>query len=174
MFKKISDILGHKPSSKGSQYYKKTSSEEFFDFLVFIRAWPKIVGPKLAKTTVPLKNQNKTLTILTNHSAYSQALSMNEEVLREKIFKEFPFLKSKVRSFKFIVDSTHFQKQMEDIMMRADVTSDQKIKKNSIKLHPQSPEYKKWKKIAEEEYKELEPELREKLVSIYLQMKLNS
>jgi flagellar biosynthesis component FlhA len=172
MFKKVSDLLGQdqfKKSSKG--YYKKSSKPtELFDFLTLIAKWHEIVGEKLAKVTVPLKNQNKTLTVLTNHSAYSQSLSMMEETIKDKIFRSFPELRGKIQRLNFMVSTQHFDRQREDLLKRASSqrSSETQVKKQTT-LHPQSPKYKALKEEALKEFADLEGDLKEQMISIYIQ-----
>ena len=171
MFKKVSDILGTRPSGKFSRRTKPTASGELFDFLSLIEKWEEIVGPKLSKVTVPLKNQKKVLTVLTNHSAYSQSLSFMEDTLRKKILKVFPELRGKLTRFNFIVSTEHFDKQRGDLLRRAQAgRSEVTEEKKNNELHPQSPQYKSLKADALEEFIDIEDEeVKERLVSLYIQ-----
>lgn len=177
MFKKVSDLLGQNSFQTKSKSYSRgpksgQKPSEFFDFLTLIARWNEVVGDKLAKVTVPLKNQNKTLTILTNHSGYSQSLSMMEETIKAKIFAIFPELKGKVGRLNFIVSTQHFDQQRNDLLQRASShKADVTAKKASPGLHPQSPQYKKLKKEALEQFAELEGDLKEQMISIYIQNK---
>ena len=114
MFKKVSDLLGQN-NYKKSHYRSRNKGSELFNFLDLIARWEEVVGTRMAKVTVPLKNQGKTLTILTNHSAYSQQLSMLEETLKKKIIATFPELRGKVQYLKFQVSTQHFDKEREDL-----------------------------------------------------------
>ena len=171
MFKKVSDLLGNPTyGSKGGRS-KSSQPFELFDFLELIEKWEVIVGPKLAKVTVPLKNQKKVLTILTNHSAYSQSLSFMEDTLKKKMFKVFPELRGKINKFNFIVSTEHFDKQRADLLKRAKVnkTTESEVKKNN-EYHPQSPQYKKLRAMALEEFIDMEEdEVKESLISIFIQ-----
>lgn len=177
MFKKVSDLLGQNSFSNKSKSFDRQGKSgprpsEFFDFLTLIARWNEVVGDKLAKVTVPLKNQNKTLTILTNHSGYSQSLSMMEETIKAKIFAIFPELKGKVGRLNFIVSTQHFDKQRADLLQRASSHKSEAIeKKKAQTLHPQSPQYKKLKKEALEQFSDLDEDLKEQMVSIYIQNK---
>lgn len=175
MFKKVSDLLGQN-SYSGRKYQNKSTGprpSEFFDFLTLIARWHEVVGEKLAKVTVPLKNQNKTLTVLTNHSGYSQSLSMMEETIKAKIFAIFPELKGKIGRLNFIVSTQHFDKQRDDLYQRASAHKSEVVnQKKTQTLHPQSPQYKALKKEALEQFSDLDDdELKEQMISIYIQNK---
>lgn len=138
-------------------------AKETFDFLALIRCWKDIAGTKLSEHTIPLKNQNGTLIILSNHSAFANELSYMELPLKRKIFEKFPNLEKSIQSIKFIVDTTHFSKQYQQFITPVE-------KKKNQGLHPFSPEYRKLKKEAEEFFLELEDkELKEKMISLYIQ-----
>lgn len=181
MFKKLSDSLPNMGQHTRSQFKspkggrKKHISSEIFDFLELIERWEEIVGPKLAKVTIPLKNQGQTLTILTNHSAYSQALSYMEETLKSKLFQIFPLLQTKIKKFNFQVSTAHFDKTKADLEKRANLGKKaQVLKKQQTTFHPQNPAYKKMKAQAEAEFSHIEDEeIRKSLVSIYLQNQIN-
>ena len=90
MFKKLSDVFSNSGYKKsGQKNYRYKTTPDVIDFHLLVNDWENIVGPKLAKNTVPLKNQNKVLTILTNHPAYAQQLSFMENMLREKIIEKY-------------------------------------------------------------------------------------
>ena len=181
MFKKLSDSLpnmGHQGqgsnssnSFKSRSHRMKPGASELFDFLELIQRWEEIVGPKLAKVTVPLKNQGQTLTILTNHSGYSQALSYMEDTLKMKLFQVIPQLQSKVKKFNFQVSTAHFDKMKADLEQRASLNKKPEIqKKQQTAFHPQNPIFKKLKLKAQEEFSYIEDEeIREKMISIWLQ-----
>lgn len=167
MLKKLSTFIdspySSKPSDNSSQKGKSGVIKESFDFLALIRAWKDIAGAKLAEHTIPLKNQNGTLIILSNHSAFANVLSYMELELKRKIVEKFPTLEKSILSIKFIVDTTHFSQQYQQF-----ITPIEKKKTNT--LHAHSPEFKRLKKEAEELFLDLEdPELKEKMISIYMQ-----
>lgn len=180
MFKKLSDSLpnmGQQGKGSGhsrSSFKPKNKASELFDFLELIERWEEIVGPKLAKVTIPLKNQSQTLTILTNHSAYSQALSYMEDTVKQKLFKIFPLLKTKVKKLNFQVSTAHFDKTKADLEKRANLNRRPEAeKKKRTTLHPQNPIYKKLKLRAEEEFSHIEDEeIRKSMISLYLQNEL--
>lgn len=178
MFKKLSDSLPNMGYQKKDQnrsfnsYNKKKSpASDLFDFLKLIERWEDIVGPKLAKVTIPLKNQGHTLTILTNHSAYSQSLSYMEDTLKTKLFKVFPQLRTKVKKFNFQVSTAHFDATKADLEKRANLSKKPNIEqKQRTTLHPKNPIYKKLKLKAQEEFAHIEDDqLREQMISLYLQ-----
>jgi hypothetical protein len=149
--------------SKGKNHSKKESMRDSFDFLALIRAWKDIAGTKLSEHTIPLKNQNGTLVVLSNHSAFANELSYMELPLKRKIFEKFPSLEKNILSIKFIVDSTHFSQQYQQFIAPIE-------KKKAQALHPYSPEFRKLKKEAEELFIDLEDaELKAKMISLYIQ-----
>ena len=163
MLKKLSQLINSNENTPQSFSKEKASVHESFDFLALIRAWKEIV-PTLSEHTIPLKNQNGTLVILSNHSAIANQLSYMELELKKKIFAKFPGLEKSIVSIKFIVDSTHFSKQYEQF-----ITPMEK-KKVAQSLHPFSPEFRKLKKEAETMFADLDdPELKERMISLYMQ-----
>ena len=166
MLKKLSnyidttDITGNKQTFSKKE---KSGLSDSFDFLSLIRSWNEIAGAKLSEHTIPLKNQNGTLVILSNHSAIANVLSYMELILKKKIFQKFPNLEKAIVSIKFIVDSTHFEKQYQQFIVPIK-------EKKKLELHPYSPEYRRLKKEAEEEFIDLtDLELKEKMISLYVQ-----
>lgn len=178
--KKVSDLFDKDLKYQGRKNYSPARSKgresELFDFLELIARWPEIVGDKLSKVTVPLKHQGDSLTLLTNHSAYSQQLNLLEETLKVKIFRIFPNLQGKIKKFRFIVSTQHFDKQREELLQRANSnqTKTKKAQKQNH-LHPQSPEFKKLKKEAIEEFsgieEDMEKDLSDSLISLYIQQR---
>lgn len=163
MLKKLSLFIDSPNSSQNSFKKDKAHLHESFDFLALIRAWKDIAGAKLSEHTIPLKNQNGTLIILSNHSAFANELSYMELPLKKKIIEKFPDLEKSILSIKFIVDSTHFSKQYSQFIAPVE-------KKKSQALHPYSPEFRKLKKEAEELFVDLDDlEIKEKMISLYIQ-----
>lgn len=163
MLKKLSQFIESNDNSQNSFRKEKAFLHDSFDFLALIRAWKDIAGAKLSEHTIPLKNQNGTLIVLSNHSAFANELSFMELPLKKKIFEKFPALEKHILSIKFIVDSTHFTKQYEQFIAPIE-------KKKTQALHPYSPEYRKLKKEAEELFGDLaDPEIKEKMISLYIQ-----
>jgi hypothetical protein len=163
MLKKLSLFIDSNSSGQQSFKKDKTHIYDSFDFLALIRAWKDIAGAKLSEHTIPLKNQNGTLIILSNHSAFAQELSYMELPLKKKIIEKFPNLEKSIQSIKFIVDSTHFNQQYSQFIAPVE-------KKKSQELHPYSPEFRKLKKEAEELFLDLDDiEIKEKMISLYIQ-----
>jgi len=167
MLKKLSQFIESKDAGQNSYRKEKTTSsknvQDSFDFLALIRAWKDIAGAKLSEHTIPLKNQNGTLIVLSNHSAFANELSFMELPLKKKIFEKFPGLEKQILSIKFIVDTTHFSKQYQQFITPVE-------KKKADVLHPHSPEYKKLKKEAEDLFFDLDDkDLKEKMISLYIQ-----
>lgn len=164
MLKKLSHFIKSPGgSSKNSFTKEKTHINDSFDFLALIRAWKEIAGAKLSEHTIPLKNQNGVLIVLSNHSAFANELSFMELPLKKKIIEKFPSLEKAILSIKFIVDSTHFSKQYQQFITPIE-------KKKAQTLHPYSPEFRRLKKEAEELFADLEdPEIKEKMISLYIQ-----
>ncbi len=163
MLKKLSHFIDSPNSGQFSVKKEKAHFNDSFDFLALIRAWKDIAGTKLSEHTIPLKNQNGTLVILSNHSAFAQELSYMELPLKRKIIEKFPNLEKSILSIKFIVDTTHFSAQYAQFITPIE-------KKKSQVLHPFSPEFRKLKKEAEEIFSDLiDPEIKEQMISIYIQ-----
>ncbi|MDO9183635.1 MAG: DUF721 domain-containing protein [Bacteriovorax sp.] len=163
MLKKLSQFIDSPYSSQQTYKKDKKSLNESFDFLALIRAWKEIAGAKLSEHTIPLKNQNGVLIILSNHSAFANELSYMELALKKKIVDKFPNLEKSILSIKFIVDSTHFNQQYSQFIAPIE-------KKASQLLHPYSPEFRRLKKEAEEFFIDLDDlEVKEKMISLYIQ-----
>ena len=177
MFKKLSDIFNDSNYKKSNfKSYKSNSSyPDVIDFHMLVNDWEEIVGAKLAANTVPLKNQNKTLTILTNHPAYAQQLSFMENVLKEKIFKKHSAFKAHIKKILFKTSTEYFDSKKEELVSSAKYHSSKTESKADFKgkLHPQNPEYRKLQKKYEEEFSFLEDdEARQKLISMAIQKEL--
>ena len=168
MLKKLSQYIDYQGPDRSSTYKKdKAHLQESFDFMALIKAWKEIAGAKLSEHTIPLKNQNKILIVLSNHSAFANELSYMELQLKKKIFDKFPNLEKSIIGIKFIVDSTHFSQQYNQFIAPLE-------KKQSMALHPYSPEFRKLKKEAEEFFKDLEDnEVKENMISLYIQSQKN-
>ena len=163
MLKKLSQYIDSPYADRNSYKKDKAYLQESFDFLALIKAWKEIAGAKIAEHTIPLKNQNKTLIVLSNHSAFANELSYMELPLKKKIFDKFPNLEKSIQSIKFIVDSTHFSQQYNQFIAPLE-------KKQSMALHPYSPEFRKLKKEAEELFVDVDDiEIKEKMISLYIQ-----
>jgi hypothetical protein len=152
-----------------SKKVKKPGADEAFDFIKLIQKWPEVIGVGLSKHTIPLKNTRRSLTILTDHPAYSEQLKFMEVELLKKIKNKFPSLEDSLRTLYFKTDSTYFHKQKLMAEQRAgkNEVQEEKIKKA---FHPYSPEFRKLRAQAEIEFKDVESEeIRERLTSIYIQ-----
>ena len=157
MLKKLSTFF--EDSSPSSTHKKR---EEIFDFLKLIRDWDKIVGPRLAKITIPLSNHNKILIILTNHPAISQTLNFLEGEIKNNIFKEFPILRGKITQLIYQTNPSFFEKKMEN---KAKLVTNK-----PPSLHKYSPIYQKLKREADELFFDFEDqELKATLISLYIQ-----
>lgn len=170
MLKKLSSYLEFSDNSQKSAFNERGRSSKFkegFNFLNLIKSWKEIAGEKLSEHTIPLKNQNGTLVILSNHSAFAHQLSFMELPLKKKIFEKFPILEESIKNIKFTVDSTHFDQQKAQFAMREGVPK----KDNPNLLHPYSPEYRQLKKMAQEMYKDIQDDdIRESFISLHIQV----
>lgn len=179
--KKLSELLnietnqGKTYSSKSNVSYlpnfKKSKQshqelKEAFDFMHLIKSWHLIAGEKIAEHTIPLKNQNGTLIILSNHGAFASELSYREVLLKKKIFDHFPILEKSILKIKFIVDSTIFAQKLSQNILPIST----KNISEGHKIHPHSPLFKKLKQEGEFIFKDIEDTtLREKFVSLFIQ-----
>ena len=169
-FKSLKDLLDAncsiKPDSRQKTFNTHKTSEAF-DFLHLIRAWPIIAGEKLAAKTVPLKNQRKTLVILSNHSAYSEQLSFMSGTIIEKINEHFPMLRGKIAQIKYMTNPAHFKAQQE----RAEVLKKSKPKEIAEITHKFSPQDNALIKEADSFFSDIEDEnVKKSLKSIFIQL----
>ena len=169
-FKSLKDLLGKNydiPARTGSKSHRQQRTTEAFDFLHLIRDWPLIVGDKLAAKTVPLKNQRKTLVILSNHSAYSEQLSFMSDNIIDKINEHFPMLHGRIAQIKYMTNPSHFKAQQE----RATVLKESKPKEISELTHKFSPSDQALIKEAELFFEDIEDqEIKKSLKSIFIQL----
>ena len=148
--------------SKKRQYI----SEDAFDFLSLIRRWEEIVGSHLARVTIPLKNRDKCLVVLSDHPVFSQQLSFMQNDLIKKIVSVFPELKGKIERITFQINEAFFREKQHQFSRIL-----KKEPHHPQTLHPQSPEYKKYAKEAMELFKSIEnEEMRDSMVSLYIQL----
>lgn len=160
--KSLKDLLN--TPSYHMRYKKSLKNRDTFDFLSLIQGWSKIIGPYFASHTVPLKNCNFTLCILSNHPSLAQELKLNEEILKEKIFKQFPELKKTIKKFTFIINNEYFERQK--ILQK----TSKPPKKIIRQRHPHSLEFKKLQSSAELLFEKItDQEIKKKLISLYMQ-----
>ncbi len=167
-FKSLKDIL---QSNYGAQHRghpkKQKVIKEAFDFLNLIKSWPKIVGDRLASRTIPLKNQYKTLTILSNHSAFSEQLSFMSDKIIEKINHFYPELQGYITQIKFITNPSHFQSHQ----VRAKKLQGPNPAAIKEITHKFSPFDRNLLKEADHIFKDIEDEkVRKSLESIFIQL----
>ena len=175
--KGLSDLLKQFVPQSAQHYDKSSKSKareqvasEVFDFLALVKQWEGIAGTKLAKHTVPIKNSQGVLTILTDHPAYGQELSFLQQALIKKIENVFPSLKGKIKRLLFQNDPTFFKQKVESYQKMAQLSKEA----SAPRFHPQSPEYKNAKKQALEIYAHItDEEMRDALVSLHIQLSLN-
>lgn len=180
--KGLSNFLREFNSFKKDNSYNKSdlskkrnlNALEVFDFLSLVKVWPEIVGPKLSNHTLPVKNSRGVLTVLTDHPAYGQELSFLQTVLIKKIESYFPSLKNKIQRLLFQNDPMFFKTKTEMMakLSKATASSNQNDEHKN-KYHPHSPEVKAVKAEALENFSHIEDEeIRNSLMSLYVQMKL--
>ena len=151
---------------KANSNHRQSST---FDFIELIKAWPKIIGESLSQNTIPLKHCNGILTILTSHSVFSQQLSFMHKEIANKIIKEFPSLKSKIKKISLQTNSSFFnQASKKD---ENDVIDQTQYQKNN-RFNKYDPKYKKCQKEASNVFKNIEDDTtKDLLISIYVQLK---
>ncbi len=159
--KKLGTILETLQSSK------RNLLVDAFDSRLLIKQWPFVVGEKLAQVTLPLKDRRKTLLILSSHAIYSQELKFMEMAILDKIFSLLPKFKRKIQRMSFQTNESLFEekkKQFSHVI--------EKKEKDSCTIHPQSPEYKIYKKEAENISLNIDDrELRDLVISLYIKVK---
>jgi len=133
-----------------------------FDFLELVKKWPDIIGENLSRVTSPLKIIGDNLIIISKHSSYSQNISFLSEEIKQKIFKLFPELRSKIKKINFMTQESFFEEKS--------ISSENK--QLPTKLHPQDPKYKILKIEAERVFSNVDDqELKNLLISIFIQSK---
>lgn len=163
-FKSLASILSSSAqkeelyaSEQKRRYYRSkkghfTKNAGTFDFIHLIKNWESIVGPLMAKNTIPLKIKYKVLYINSKHSVFAQELGFLSPQIIEKIEKMFPSLLGKISKIKFSfsqLSSDQFTQGKKMI---------QSVKETKPKLHPYSPEYQKIKSHAKMMFSEIEDE----------------
>lgn len=178
MLKKLSHLLDTyvTPPSESRvprhrvQSFNKSKVKSSFDFIHLIRDWKEIVGEKLSTHTIPVKNQQGTLYVLSNHSLFASELKYMEPILKKRIFEKFPMLEKDIRTLHFIVNSAHFEEHKNNFSY---LNKETQIK---IKLpHPFSPEFKEAQKEACILFENIDDEdLKKNFISLYIQNKFCS
>ena len=159
--KKLNTVLEILQSSK------KGILVDAFDSLMIIREWPFIVGEKLAQVTLPLKGRQKTLLIVSSHAIYAQELKFIEKNILKKIFSVLPKFKKKIQRMSFQTNESFFNEKKKQFSHAIE-----KNQQNTSLLHPQSPEYKTYKREAENISLNIEDEeLRNLVISLYIKVK---
>lgn len=96
--------------------YSKTKG--LFNFLNLIKDWESVVGPMMAKNTIPLKIKSQTLFISTKHPIFAQELGFLAPEILLKVKEEYPELENKVSKIKFSYSkytSEQFSKRKETL-----------------------------------------------------------
>lgn len=167
MFKKLAFArLNYKDLDRFKEHdLKRDEMKSFyqtFDFIVLLKRWPDIVGPKMAKVTSPLKLRHDSLIVVTTHSTYSHELSYLSEDIKAAIFKKLPELKPIIKKIIYETQENYFKLR--------DQVAEEKTVEQKPKLHPQSPQYKLKKAEAERLFGTIEDaELRSMMISIFIQ-----
>lgn len=166
MFKKIDfKGLNYKELERyDSHDLKRENLQSFyrtFDFLDLVTKWPEIIGPAMAKVTSPLKIKGDSLIIMSKHASYSQNISFLSEEIKQKIFVQFPELKSVIKKLNFQTQESYFNEVAEE---------QNPAKPAPAKFHPQDPKFRLLKAEAERIFSDVsDPELKQILISIFIQ-----
>lgn len=179
--KGIADLLQQFAPRNGENYDKSNKSQtrnlnasEVFDFLTLAKQWHEIVGQKLAIHTIPVKNSNGVLTVLTDHPVYGQELSFLHTPIIKKIEMKFPLLKGKVKRLNFQNDPVFFKVKVESLAKMTNKPTIETKEKEATRYHQHSPEYKAAKAEATEQFQNIDDlEAREAMISLYVQFKLS-
>ena len=167
MLKSLGGILAN--ANQGHRE-KGQHSNSVFDFLQLVANWHTIVGDNLAQKTIPLKIQQKSLIILTDHPVYSQQLSFLEGPLKDKIFANFPAVKGKFLRIFFQTNPAHFLRQKQAQSMGGANRHNTSAPKGRG-LHPYSPQYQQLKKEGELVLQEItDDSVKQYLLSLYIQL----
>ncbi len=167
MLKSLGGIL-----TNSTQTYrgKDDQATAVFDFLQLVSNWQQVVGENLAQKTIPLKIQQKSLIILTDHPVYSQQLSFLEGQLKQKIFTTFPAIKGKFVRIFFQTNPAHFQRQKASLGKTTGGMAGATARVPRT-LHPYSPQYQRLKKEGEQLLQEItDPAIKQQLLSLYIQL----
>lgn len=167
--KSLGDLIDKYCDNKYERNYpSRASNNEVFDFIKLIRNWEHIVGSNLSKATSPLKIQNKTLVIITKHSAFAQQLKFMEQDILKKIFLTYPILEKGISKIAFKA-SQHFHEVQKENMEKAQVSD----KKFDEKQHQFNPDYQNLRRQAAEEVSHIEDsEAKQLLEKIIIQARL--
>ena len=136
------------------------------DFLGLVTCWKEIVGSELAQHSIPLKNTNNILTVLTSHSAFSNRLYYMESTIKEKIYARFPDLKETISKIIFQTRTSFFKKTQSKQETREEIKEKPPIEK----VHRFDPKYKQLKSEGMKLLSEIEDKkIREQFLSLYIQ-----
>lgn len=131
-----------------------------FDFIHLIKSWDKIVGPLMAKNTMPIKIRGRTLIIAAKHPIFAQELGLMAPIIIKKIGDEFFNLKNSIDKIKFLNSEGTFEQ----------VPLAKRREKKTVQHHPFSPHYQQKKQVASHIFSEIEDEeLKQIFVDLYLQ-----
>lgn len=154
----------------------KFNSGEVFDFFSLIKEWEELVGPRLFSHTLPKKFVRGTLTVLCSHPAWAKELSLAESALQAQIKKKFPAISSSLKSIVFL-NSPGELKRIQLAFAGFDNENQGQIKEQNF--HKHNPNFLKLQEQAKKvlavdnNEKNIEDEMKEMLISIYVQSKNN-
>jgi|GEM_PF-972861 len=154
----------------------KFNSGEVFDFFSLIKEWEKLVGPRLYSHTLPKKFVRGTLTVLCSHPAWAKELSLAESALQAQIKKKFPAISSSLKSIVFL-NSPGELKRIQLAFAGFENDDQGQIKEQNF--HKHNPNFLKLQEQAKKvlhfdnDEKQIEDEMKEMLISIYVQSKNN-
>ncbi len=158
MLKKIGQFLNKKEYN-----YNQSKRGIPLSFIELIKDWPQIVGKNLSEVTLPQRISRNTLYIVVNHSLYAEHLRLMEQELIHKIHQFSPALRRDFHKLKFFFSEEAFKEQ-------AQYKNEQKSKDfKKISFNKFDPEVKKKLEKAEIVFKDCDPEIKDSLISIYIQ-----
>jgi len=175
MLKKIGQILNqsygktHPPRKFNKKVDSKKSSKgsaQQGNFMDLLLNWDKIAGEKLREVTLPQRIRNKVLTIVVSHPLYAQHLSLIELDIINKIETTFPKFKGTITNLKFYYSEVAFMESEQKFQQSLKYSGHKKVEYQFNKNDPQLKE-----KIckAKEIFAELDDDIQEIMLSIYLQ-----
>jgi phosphoenolpyruvate carboxylase len=134
------------------------------------QSWDRLVGAKLCELSLPQRIYKQTLYIVVKHPTYAHHLNTLSDQILAKIIQVFPNYKKEIKYLRFFFSEKAFQ---EAQVLSENINAKEKP---PTKLNFHNPEIKKLKIEAEKIFDLSnfdDQEMRESLISIYIQGRLS-